>query len=138
VAVQQRSHPARQGSSRRALPLRIALLAAVLCGLAATPVAWGHGGPSPASAHFLSTVLGITPAVPGLSVSVADRDDRLVLTNDTGKVVVVSGYSLEPYLRFEPHARPAGRGRPEGEARLGVADRRPDVGVARSPHPLDG
>lgn len=80
----------------------IALVGLLLvAALAVAPGAGAHGGRSASSAHFLSTVLGVTPPVPGLDLSVADRDDRLVMVNRTGKTVMVRGYTYEPYLRFD-------------------------------------
>jgi hypothetical protein len=69
-------------------------LAAVLCPAAA---AHGDGG----ALGFTSSVTGVTPAVPGVTVRVLDRDDRLELRNPTGKEIVVLGYDGEPYLRFD-------------------------------------
>jgi len=78
----------------------VAVLAvAAACLLA--PLARTHGGPNADSSHFLSVVIGVVPPVPGLELAVAERDDRLVVTNNTGKTVIVSGYTLEPYLRFD-------------------------------------
>lgn len=79
------------------------VVVAALLGVAlALPAgALAHGGPRSTSKRFLSVVTGIVPPVPGLDVSVADRDDRLVITNNTGKTVIVKGYENEPYLRFD-------------------------------------
>jgi hypothetical protein len=76
---------------------RVALAAAVLA-LAVSPAAASHGGGG--ALGFRSTVTGITPAVDGLAARVLDHDDRLELTNDTGKRLVVLGYEGEPYLEF--------------------------------------
>ena len=61
------------------------------------PPAAAHGGGGSA---YRSKVTGIMPAESGLTAEVVQGDDRLSLTNKTGKVVVVMGYEGEPYLRF--------------------------------------
>jgi hypothetical protein len=63
-------------------------------------------GASPALAHqgspnFLSRVDRLTPAVDGISVTVLNRDDRLLLHNTSGEDVLVKGYSEEPYARID-------------------------------------
>jgi hypothetical protein len=45
-------------------------------------------------------VTAIRPAGSGISVRVLDNDDRLLLTNNSNKEVIVIGYNGEPYLRF--------------------------------------
>ena len=81
---------------------KLACGTALLVAFAGAPQAVAHDwGPTASSAHYLSIVKRVVPAVPGLSLAVADRDDRLVLTNGTGKTVIVKGYGYEPYLRFD-------------------------------------
>jgi len=41
----------------------------------------------------------ITPAVKGVSVSVLNYDDRLLLTNSSGAEIVVLDYQKKPYIR---------------------------------------
>ena len=60
--------------------------------------------PSTALAHtgnpnYRSIVHGITPALPGVSVSVLGYDNELQLINRSGKDVTVLGYDGEPYAR---------------------------------------
>ena len=66
---------------------------------------------SPASAHTVSgvpptnyrtTLLGISPPVPDLSVHLLDLGKRIQLVNHTGSEIVVLGYQDEPYLRVGP------------------------------------
>jgi hypothetical protein len=71
-----------------------AVLAAALLG--APQAALAHGG----AKGYTATITSITPAVPGLELTVLDGDDRLRLRNLTGAEVVVLGYDGEPYLRF--------------------------------------
>ncbi len=76
-------------------------LAATLCALVAVPAAGAHlGGPK----GFKSTVTSLTPATRGIDAVMLGGDDRMVLHNNTGKVLVIKGYSGEPYLRFSPDA----------------------------------
>ena len=84
--------------ARTARSLRSAVLAAALLALALCPAAAAHsdGG----ALGFRSTVTGVAPAVEGVVVRVLDADDRLDLTNETGKRLVVLGYEGEPYLEF--------------------------------------
>ncbi|MGZ8694773.1 MAG: hypothetical protein ACXWYS_04980 [Gaiellaceae bacterium] len=76
-------------------------LAAALWALVAVPAAGAHlGGPK----GFESTVTGYTPAIKGIDAVMLGGDDRMVLHNNTGKVLIIKGYQGEPYLRFSPDA----------------------------------
>ena len=66
--------------------------------LALAPAAAAHGGGG--ALGFTSTITGITPPDTDISVQVLDSDDRLVLSNRTGKPLVIEGYEGEPYLAF--------------------------------------
>lgn len=78
---------------------RALLLAAVVAAsLAAAPAASAHTG----SPEYLSVIRSVTPAVPGLSVAMLDRSDRLQVTYRGRSAVVFKGYDDEPYLRFLP------------------------------------
>ncbi len=60
---------------------------------------------APASAHqadpnFLSRVDAVTPSTRGVTVDVVNRDDSLLLINDSGRDVVVYGYNDDPYARI--------------------------------------
>jgi hypothetical protein len=65
--------------------------------LLAAPGASAHlGGPK----GYTSTVLGFTPGLPGVSARMLGGDDRMLLHNNSGKVLMIKGYNGEPYLRF--------------------------------------
>ena len=82
------------GRSRTALTC-VPLLA-LLCAL------WTALPARAADAGVVSTLEGVQPPASGLDLEVAGGDRFLVLTNGTGKQVVVKGYDDEPYLRFLP------------------------------------
>jgi hypothetical protein len=70
------------------------LVALIALALAATN-ALAHGGGS------LDYISKVRSAPDGLTVEVLDRDDRLVLRNDSGRTVIVEGYNGEPYARLD-------------------------------------
>lgn len=74
------------------------LLAAASAALVVCSAAAAHGGGG--ALGFRSTVTSISPAAPGVSVTVLDSDDRLQLRNETGRPLIVLGYEGEPYLAF--------------------------------------
>ncbi len=62
------------------------------------------GAPAAALAHqgnpnYRSVVKTISPATAGLSVSVLNYDDRLLLKNNSGSEVMVLDYKKQPYIR---------------------------------------
>jgi hypothetical protein len=68
--------------------------------LASPAAAHGVGGVQPR--NYETTLLRVSPRVPGVELSVVDLGDRLSLTNHTDRDVVVLGYDDEPYLRVGP------------------------------------
>ena len=59
----------------------------------------GHGGS--AQTGYVSTVSALAPPVLGVDAIVLGGDDRLRISNYSGKTIVVLGYEGEPYLRFD-------------------------------------
>lgn len=88
--------------SRRALSLTALIavaLHAALPGPLGPPVAQAHDG-----RHDFEILLsGIAPieAGAGIELRVLDYDERIELTNRSGKTVIVLGYEGEPYARIE-------------------------------------
>ncbi|HEY7708016.1 MAG TPA: hypothetical protein VH968_12690 [Gaiellaceae bacterium] len=74
----------------------LAATLAVAAILAPPVAAHGDGG----SRGFRSTVTAVQPSLAGLVAEIRDADDRLFVRNETGRPLVVFGYSGEPYLRF--------------------------------------
>lgn len=66
--------------------------------LAACATASAHEG----DPNFRSDVLAVAPAIDGIDVEVLNRDDRLLLTNRSGRTVLIDGYSDDPYARLLP------------------------------------
>ncbi len=89
---------------RRFLNLVVAASAGLAIVVALPPsAAQAHSGSSPDADLFRSRVTAIAPAVTGLVVVVGETGESVTLTNNTGAVVDVPGYSGEPYLRFDGH-----------------------------------
>lgn len=83
----------------------VALVAAIASLVATALPAAAHGGPGgtdPPSSNFRSSVQGVDPPAPGLSVRTIDAGARVELVNRTEHTVTVLGYDGEPYLRIGP------------------------------------
>ncbi len=75
----------------------------MLAVLAPGGTAFAHTGTSgTATSNYRTRVTAVQPAVPDLSVRVADLDGRITLTYTGPGTIVVEGYEGEPYLRFSP------------------------------------
>jgi hypothetical protein len=74
----------------------------VLAVLALAGPARAHVGGGAAGSDFDARILGVSPAVPGISVRVLQFGDELEVVNDSDADVLVPGYSDEPYLRIGP------------------------------------
>ena len=83
-------------AGRSRVALACAPLLVVLC------VLWAALPAHAADAGVVSTLEGVQPPASGLELEVAGGDRFLLLSNSTGKQVVVKGYDDEPYLRFLP------------------------------------
>ncbi len=83
---------------------QLLLLGVVVAGAFVVPAtpAFAHAADAPDATAYRTTVTGITPAVPGLSVRTVEAGGRLELTNRTGRSIEVLGYSGEPYLDIRP------------------------------------
>jgi hypothetical protein len=78
--------------------VRRGLVTAVLLAVAFPTAAVSHRG---VGGHgYVSTFSAVQPPVLGLSVSILGGDDRLRVSNYSGKTVLILGYEGEPYLRF--------------------------------------
>jgi hypothetical protein len=79
--------------------LAFALVGAVVAAALAAPGADAHY--NTARLGYRSHVLAITPRIPGVRAKILYGDDQVLLTNRTGKTIVILGYSGEPYIRFQ-------------------------------------
>jgi hypothetical protein len=75
----------------------LAVAAGCACALTATPAFAHQGNP-----NFRSDVRGITPATDGITITVLNGDDRLLLTNRSAQTIEVEGYVGESYARVLP------------------------------------
>jgi hypothetical protein len=75
-----------------------AILTTALTALIVVPAVAAHGDGG--ALGFRSSVTATVPVTAGVEAVVLDSDDRLQLTNDSGKTVAISGYEGEPYLEF--------------------------------------
>lgn len=81
----------------------VLLLAGLVETLGAGPAAAHAVGSGVTASNYRTSVLRISPAVPGLEVRAVDVGNQLKLVNHTGQEVTVLGYELEPYLRIGPN-----------------------------------
>ena len=78
--------------------MRRMLAAVVVAALAPCATAYAHQG----NPNYRSVVRAVTPAADGLRVEVLNLDDRLEMTNRTGKTVEIGGYHRDRYARLQP------------------------------------
>jgi hypothetical protein len=79
-----------------------ALLLAVLGVVTAAEPAAAHGVGGIRPTNYETVITSVRPEVRGIDVRSVDLGDRLELTNDTTRDVVLLGYDGEPYLRVGP------------------------------------
>jgi hypothetical protein len=79
--------------------MKRAAIVVSLAVLAAPAAVSAHRGS--AQTGYVSTVSALVPNILGVNALVLGGDDRLRISNYSGKTVVVLGYQGEPYLRFD-------------------------------------
>ena len=77
--------------------LRRTCVVALAVLLTAVPAASAHQ----ANPNYLTQVNAVTPATNGVTVTVINRSDRLLLHNTSNADVQISGYKGEPYARVQ-------------------------------------
>jgi hypothetical protein len=76
---------------------------AALCGAIVVCISlFAAGSATAKGASVVSELQGVRPPASGLELEVTGGDRFLLMTNGTGKEVIVKGYDDEPYLRFQP------------------------------------
>ncbi len=89
--------------ARRLVPRALLVVTVAVGGVAvsaAPAAAHGVGGLEPT--NYETRVVRMVPAVPGVTVTSVDLGQKLELTNESDRDVVVLGYEQEPYLRVGP------------------------------------
>ncbi len=94
--------PRPRASSLRATRAGTVLVAALVAATLGSTAAHAHSGGLPDAQYYLSTVVAISPPVPGLEITVERSGETVALTNLTASHVDVLGYTGEEYLRFGP------------------------------------
>ena len=124
----------------------ITVLIGLIWLLALAQQASAHTVSGVGATNWKTTLIGIDPSPPGLSVRVVDTGSDLEVSN-TGPEVIVLGYQGEPYLRVGPggvsenrrvaldlsQLRPPGMPRPAGREHL--ARQRPNGARSRAAIP---
>jgi hypothetical protein len=64
------------------------------------PAGVARAHPGSTLTGYVSTVSAVVPNVLGVNALVLGGDDRLRISNYSGKAIVILGYEGEPYLRF--------------------------------------
>jgi hypothetical protein len=97
------THPRRRPWPTVLLLLVTALLVALaVVVVVAPPAGASHSLAGTEPSNYQTRVLGVRPAVAGVSVEVVDGGTRLRLRNGGGRELVVLGYQSEPWLRVGP------------------------------------
>jgi hypothetical protein len=65
------------------------------------PASAAQAHPGSKLTGYVSTVSAVVPNVHGVNAFVLGGDDRLRISNYSGKTLVILGYEGEPYLRFD-------------------------------------
>src|SRR5918995_1593839 len=96
------THPRRRPWPAVLLLLVTALLVALAAVVVVAPPAGADSLTGAEPSNYQTRVLGVRPALEGVSVEVVDTGTRLRLHNRSDREVVVLGYAGEPWLRVQP------------------------------------
>lgn len=80
----------------------LAVAVGLIGALSIVAPAGAHAADRPEGTNYRTRIVGVTPAVAGLTVRVVEGGARLELVNRTGRTFEVLGYAGEPYLEIRP------------------------------------